>query len=269
MKVYIVTDMEGVDCVVLWKQTGIEGLNEPMYQQARHLLTAEVNAAVDGAIEGGANEVLVVDGHGANSAYNLVPEELSDDAQYVLGSPWDRYLPSFDDTVDMVFMVGQHAMAGTKAGVLDHTMSSKNWVNAYINGVKVGEIGFVAYFAGDYDVPVTFLSGDLAACNEAKALMGKEIVTAAVKIGLARNSARCLTPRAAQALIRQGAKEAISKKREVKPLLSKSPVEVVVELLDSSSAKSLLSRKNCEPVNERTVKFTGENIAEVYENMFT
>jgi len=268
MKVYIITDMEGVDCVVQWRQTGIEGLDDPMYQCARHLLTAEVNAAVDGAVKGGASEVLVVDGHGANSAYNLIPEELSGEAHYVLGSPWDRYLPSFDDTFDMVFMVGQHAMAGTKLGVLDHTMSSKNWVNAHINGVKVGEIGFVAFFAGDYDVPVTFLSGDLAACKEAEALIGESIVTAAVKTGLSRNSARCLAPQAARERIRQGAREAISKGRTVKPLLSKSPVEVVVELLDSASARSFLSRRQCELVNERTVKFTGQNIVEVCTNMF-
>lgn len=268
MKVYVVTDMEGVDCVVLWRQTGMEGLDDPMYQKARHLLTAEVNAAVEGALEGGANEILVVDGHGANSAYNLVPEELSERAQYILGTPWDRYLPAFDDTIDMVYMVGQHSMAGTKQGVLDHTMSAKSWVGAHINGVKVGEIGFVAYYAGDFDVPVTFLSGDLAACNEAKALLGDDITTSTVKVGLSRTSAKCLSPKAASALIKKGARVAISGAHKVKPIRSQSPVRVEVELLDSSTAKSFLSRRNCELVDERTVRFTGQNIAEVYADMF-
>jgi len=268
MKVYIVTDMEGVDCVVLWRQTGMEGLDDPMYQKARHLLTSEVNAAIEGAVEGGASEVLVVDGHGANSAYNLIPEELSEHAQYVLGTPWDKYLPAFDDSIDMVYMVGQHPMAGAKLGVLDHTMSSKTWVGAHINGIRVGEIGFVAYYAGDFDVPVTFLSGDLAACDEAKALIGGDVTTATVKVGLSRTSARCLPPEVASALIKQGAKAAISGVHKVKPLWSKSPVEVKVELLDSSTARSFLSRRHCELVDERTVKFTGQNIAEVYADMF-
>lgn len=268
MKVYIVTDMEGVDCVVLWRQTGMEGLDDPMYQEARRLLTAEANAAIEGAVEGGANEVLVVDGHGANSAYNLVPEELSERAQYVLGTPWDRYLPAFDDTVDMVYMIGQHPMAGTKLGVLDHTMSAKSWVGARINGVRVGEIGFVTYYAGHFNVPVTFLSGDLAACNEAKALIGDDIMTATVKVGLSRTSAKCLPPKTATALIKKGAKTAVSSVHKVKPICPKSPVEVEVELLDSSTARSFLSRRHCELLGERVVRFSGQNIAEVYADMF-
>jgi len=268
MKVYIVTDMEGVDCVVLPRQVGLEGLEDPMYLAARHLLTAEVNSATEGAKEGGATEIIVLDGHGANSAYNLIPEELSDRAQYVMGAPWDKYMPAFDESVDMVFMVGQHAMAGTKLGVLDHTMSSKSWVNAFINGNEVGEIGFVAYYAGDFDVPMTFLSGDLAACNEAKALIGEEMITAPVKFGQGRTSARCLPPKAARSLIRQGAKMAMSVKDKVKPVWATSPVEVKIHLLDTGTTKSFLSKRECEQVDERTVRFTGRNIAEVYRNLF-
>ena len=261
------TDMEGVGCVLLPRQVGLEGLDDVMYQQARRLLTAEVNAAVEGSLEGGATEVLVLDGHGANSAYNLVPEELSDRAQYIMGAPWDKYLPGFED-VDAMFMVGQHAMAGAKQGVLDHTMSSRTWVNAYINGVRVGEIGFAAYYAGDFDVPLTFLSGDLAACKEVRELIGDDVVTVPVKYGLGRTSAICLPPKAARSAIRQGAKMAVSAREKVKPLWAKSPVEVKIELLDKATARAFLSRRNCELVDERTVRFTGDNIAKVYSDMF-
>jgi len=268
MKLYIVTDMEGVDCVVLWRQTGAEGLEDPMYQKARHLLTGEVNAAIEGAVDGGADEILVLDGHGANSAYNLVPEELSERAEYIMGNPWDRYLPAFDDTVDMVYMIGQHSMAGTRLGVLDHTMSARSWVNAHINSVSVGEIGFVAYYAGSFDVPLTFLSGDLAACNEAKALIGDGITTATVKVGLSRTSARCLPPKMATALIKKGAKTAASGAHKVKPIHTGSPVQVEVELLDSSTARGFLSRRHCELLSERVVRFSGQSITEVYADMF-
>ncbi|HYA22084.1 MAG TPA: M55 family metallopeptidase, partial [Thermoproteota archaeon] len=176
--------------------------------------------------------------------------------------------PAFDDTVDIIYMIGQHAMAGTKLGVLDHTMSAKSWVNAQINGVRVGEIGFVAYYAGQFDVPLTFLSGDLAACNEAKALIGDDIATAAVKVGLSRTSARCLTPKTAMALIKKGAKAAASGAHGVKPIHTRSPVQVEVELLDSSTARSFLSRRHCELLSERVVRFSGQSITEVYADMF-
>ncbi len=268
MKVYIVTDLEGVDCVVLPRQVGLSGIEDPMYQKARHLLTGEANAAIEGAFRGGAKDVLVIDGHGANSAYNLIMEEVSDRAHYILGVPWDKYLPQFDETFDSVFIVGQHSMAGTKNGVLDHTMSSETWVNAYINDVKVGEIGFIAYYAGYHGVPVTLVAGDLAACEEAKALIGNEIEVAPVKFGLSRTSARCLSPAMARNLIMEKAESAIKKTPSVKPLSTKSPVEIKVELLNTSSARAFLSRKGSRLVDERTVVFKGKDIAEAYEFMF-
>ncbi len=268
MKVYVVTDLEGVDCVVLPRQVGLSGTEDPMYQKAKHLLTQEVNAAVEGAFSAGAEQVLVLDGHGANSAYNLVVEELSEKAHYVLGSPWDKYLPQFDRTIDAVFIVGQHPMAGTRNGVLDHTMSSETWVNAYINNVKVGEIGFIAYYAGYYGVPVVLVTGDHAACEEAKTLIGPEVEVAPVKFGLSRTSARCLSPAKARSLIREKAEAALQNPKSVRPLQTSSPVEVRIELLNTAAAKGFLSRKSSKLIDERIVVFTGDSIAQVYEFMF-
>src|SRR6185437_16244513 len=96
-----------------------------------------------------------------------------------------------------------HAMAGTPDGVLCHTVSSESWYNASINGTLVGESGIVAAIAGSWDVPGIFVSGDEATCREVQTLLGGGVVTAAVKKGLGRFSARHLSARDACALIEE------------------------------------------------------------------
>src|ERR1041384_3635965 len=55
--IFVITDAEGVGGVAPQQQT------EPKDQEMRQLLTGEINAAVDGFLAGGADEVLVWDGH--------------------------------------------------------------------------------------------------------------------------------------------------------------------------------------------------------------
>ncbi|MGB9608253.1 MAG: M55 family metallopeptidase, partial [bacterium] len=155
MKVYIMTDLEGVGGVVLPRQ--VLQPQDPMYEEARRYLTQEVNSAIEGALEAGAKRILVIDGHGGNNAYNLILEELNEEAEVVVGSPWGRYLPYIEEGWDALFCIGFHAMAGT-SGVLEHTMSSASWVNSFINGKRVGELAYVAGYAGHYGVPVALVT---------------------------------------------------------------------------------------------------------------
>ena len=62
MRVLIMCDMEGVSGIVAWQQ--VDGGAE-MYEEGRRLYTEEVNAAVRGAKAAGAEEIVVVDCHGA------------------------------------------------------------------------------------------------------------------------------------------------------------------------------------------------------------
>src|SRR5260370_10862648 len=55
--VFLITDAEGVGGVCRQDQT------DPKDQEMRQLLTGEINAAVDGFLAGGADEVIVWDGH--------------------------------------------------------------------------------------------------------------------------------------------------------------------------------------------------------------
>ena len=87
MKVFISFDMEGVAGIVDWSQC--RGPGQP-YEEGRRLLLGEVNAAIDGAMAGGATEIVCNDSHGTMN--NLDPEELHGQAAYVSGRHKPLYM---------------------------------------------------------------------------------------------------------------------------------------------------------------------------------
>lgn len=221
MKVYIVTDLEGVSGICLFEQTREKV--PPLYEEARLLLTREANAAVQGCLDAGAEEVVVLDGHGGG--FNFVPEEMHPGAYFVTGPSGPHPLPGLDDTFGAVLCVGFHAKLGTPDGVLHHTQSSKAETRYWYNGMEMGEIGQTALIAGHYGVPVAMVSGDAAACREAMELLGDGIVTVPVKEGYSRHCAKMLPPKRAREEIRRGAKEALEKASSLKPFTLPLPIE--------------------------------------------
>ena len=63
--------MEGIGGVAAYSQVMMSGVE---YERARTWMTKEVNAAIEGAILAGANEVYVNEAH--DGMRNLLPEEL-------------------------------------------------------------------------------------------------------------------------------------------------------------------------------------------------
>ena len=248
MKVYISTDLEGISGVLTFQQTGRDE-NGQEYEKARHLLTRDVNAAVDGAISGGAEEVVVIDGHGGG--FNFIIEELDPRASYIMGPGRVNICPGLDESFDAVLLVGFHAMAGTKGGILDHTQSSTTWSNYYVNGIKMGEIGQEAIIAGHFNIPVIFVSGDKATCEEAKQLLGN-IETVAVKEGFTRNCAKILSPKKTKELIKEGVARAIKRIKDFKPYIIKPPLEIKIELQNTDVADRY-ERMEWKRIDGRTV----------------
>ena len=185
---FILTDLEGPAGVYNWTQTRAEG---PAKERAMHLLTAEVNACVEGilSVDPGA-EVVVWDGHGTGG---LWPEELHPDARYLPGTYGRPYL--FPEGFDGLLFVGQHAMAGTPDGPLCHTYSSRHVEYYRLNGAPIGEFGCRAALAGSFGIPTLFLAGDDKAATEALALV-PDLVTAVTKRGLGVQAALHLSPAA-------------------------------------------------------------------------
>ena len=249
MKLYISTDLEGISGVVDWLQTGRDGKGAD-YAEACRLLTADVNAAVEGALAAGAKEIVVLDGHGGGR--NFVYPELRAGARYISGAGRVVAFPGFDERFDALLLLGYHAMAGTPAAVMDHTMISRSWYNCYLNGIRMGEIGISAVIAGHFRVPVIFVSGDTAACAEATALLGN-IETAAVKRGFWRTSAELLPLEETHALIRNGVTNAIQRLAGRAPYSMDPPIEVRLETQNTDDADHY-ERQGWQRLDGRTVQ---------------
>jgi D-amino peptidase len=234
MKILIAADMEGITGVVHADQTDS---THPEYQRFRRLMTADVNAAIRGAFDGGADEVVVSDGHGG--ARNILIEELDGRARLNSGSPSPfSMMQGIDAGIQGVILAGYHARMGTPNAILDHTWSSARVAGVWLNGDPVGEIGLNAALAGHFGAPVIMISGDQTACAEAASLVGS-VETAVVKQATGRTSAECLPPEVTQIKIHDTARRAVKRLRDgkaPKPLRVVTPVIVAVEFIRSEMA---------------------------------
>jgi D-amino peptidase len=248
MKIYIVTDMEGMSGIVRWEQCRV---GTPEYQAALPLLVGEINAAIAGAFAGGATRVLVNDGH--DGGYNLtsVYQDLDPRAAYLTGPSRPKMLSGLDESFDAVMLVGAHPMAGTPDGNLAHTQSSKTVAHYWVNGQLTGEIGQTAIIAGHYGVPMIFVSGGSAATEEAQTLLG-QIETATVKWDESETCAICLSHEQARHTIRGAAERAARLIGDIEPYVLQPPIEIRIELRASDYADPYEAR-GLKRVDERTV----------------
>ncbi|MCI0608307.1 MAG: M55 family metallopeptidase [Anaerolineae bacterium] len=261
MKILIATDMEGITGVTTWDQV-TPGHAE--YARFRKLMTQDVNAAIRGAMEAGADEVIVADGHW--NASNILVEELDARARLNTGSPSPfSMMQGIDESVDGVMFIGYHARNGTPNAILDHTWSSKTVANVWLNDILTGEYGLNAAVAGHFGVPVIMVSGDQTACAQVSELLG-DLETAVVKQATGRFAAECLTPQASQKLICMTAMRAIERLAEgdmPDPFVLDVPVRVTVEFFTSDMA----DRATRIPFTERDgtrVSFTAQEMASAY-----
>lgn len=248
-RVFISIDMEGISGIVNWSQVG----RDPQeYGVGRRLMVEDLNAAVEGALKAGAEEVVVSDAHGRMR--NLQPEEVHEAAQLVRGSPKPlSMMEGIDEGFDAALYVGYHAMNGAKNGILCHTISSKTVDAIYINGVETGEFGLNSALAGWYGVPSVFISGDAAVAEEARRLV-PEIRAAVVKWGVGRYAARCLHPKKARALIEKTVVEALEKLHEIKPYKVSEPIEFRLRLVTPSMADAAAVLPYVERIDGRTLR---------------
>jgi D-amino peptidase len=256
MNVLISVDMEGISGVVTGDHTSSK---HKEYGRFRKLMTAEANAAIEGALAGGATRVVVNDSHAGMT--NILIEELNPAAELISGSPKPfGMMQGIGPDVDVVFFVGYHGASGTGAAVLEHTWSGR-LVEARLNGRMVGETGLNAALAGAYGAPVVLVTGDTAVAEEARALLG-EIETVAVKEGVTRTAARCLHPEVACERIRQAAGRAL--KVSVSPFVLPPPITVRVVFQRASHADMAELVPGSQRVDGRTVEWTGDDVPTVY-----
>jgi D-amino peptidase len=260
-KIFIVTDMEGVGGVNNADEQLLPG--QRRYEESRHLLAGEVNAAVAGALEAGASLVVIWDGH--DSSRSLSVDDIHPRAQLIQGSdtPPDYYLG--EKLYDGIMFVGQHAMAGAR-GVLSHSQSF-SVQNIFLNGQPVGEIGQVAAIAGQFDIPIIMLSGDQAACDEVLTLQPKA-ETVAVKRLMGKSSTLSLSHAEARLQIQAAANRAVKRISEFKPWKLQTPVEMKIEFYPGAAGvpATALNRGENKQVAPRTVVYRGRTVLEVYQH---
>jgi len=242
--IFIMTDLEGI--------SGIDSMEmiqagHPQYEYSLRRLMTDTNAAVVGAFQGGATRVFVCDGHGGGN--NFIHHLLDPRAEVSTGSMCKQ----LDKPLDAVMFVGAHAMAGTLNGFLDHTQDSRKWYNYYVNGRKTGELGQWGIMAGHYQLPVVMVSGDQAACTEARQFFGY-IPCAAVKHGIGRNKAELVPEETAAVLIKEAAAISIALIKEVKPYMPLLPLDIRLELYRSDFCDELAEKPGVERLDARTVR---------------
>jgi D-amino peptidase len=206
VKVFISFDMEGVAGIVDWSQCLGPG---QLYEEGRRLLLGEVNAAIDGALEAGATEIVCNDSHGTMN--NLDPSDLHGQASYVSGRHKPLYMmQGLDATADLVFMVGYHGSISGESSVLSHTYNPSVVSHVELNGVRVGESGINALVALACQAPVGLITGDQQTIDEADPFLA-DAERVVVKESFTRFGASNLHPEVARELIADGARRAVER----------------------------------------------------------
>jgi len=256
LKVFISVDMEGVAGLIHWDETSEGGADYGLF---RKLMTAETNAAIAGALEAGATEVVVRDSHG--SARNILPDQLRPEARLI--REWNgplSMMEGIDRTFDAVVFVGYHARIGTPDAVLKHTMSLALY-DVILNGVRMPEGGWNAAIAGYFDVPVVFLSGDSAICRQIQEVIGP-IETVAVKDGMGP-AASMIHPAKAQEMIQSGVRTALKNLKAYKPFKMSPPYKLEIVFADENQARRASYIPGADRTGERSVAFASADLMDI------
>lgn len=250
LKIYISVDMEGITGVVHTDQTSATGSD---YSRGRKWMAEDVNAAILGALDAGATEIIVNDSHG--SMRNILPSDLHPAATLITGMPKPLLqMEGIDESFDAVMFIGYHPRAGTINGILDHTIAGAVVRSVTINGAEMPEVGINALIAGHYNVPVVLVAGDRAVCDQAKEILGNSVATAAVKEAIGRYAAMNLSLERAHQLIRQQAKSALERRRQIQPFKLTAPYRIELAYHTSAQADNAMAVPGVRRLNPRTVQ---------------
>jgi D-amino peptidase len=256
LKVFISVDMEGVAGLIHWDETSQGGADYGLF---RRLMTEEANAAISGALEAGATEIVVRDSHG--SALNILPDLLRPEARLI--REWNgplSMMEGIDRTFDAVVFVGYHARAGTPDAVLKHTMSLALY-DVILNGLRMPEGGWNAAIAGYFDVPVVFLSGDSAICRQIREILGN-VETVAVKDGIGK-AASMIHPAKAREMIQKGVAAALRNLPGFKPYKPAPPYKLEIVFADENQAQRASWVPGAVRTGERSVAFTSADLMDI------
>ncbi len=260
MKLYVSADMEGTAAVASWTQ--VDPKNAAEYPYYRRLMSLEVRAAIDGAREAGAREVLVNDSHSAMR--NVLWDELPEDVRMIYGNrkPYSMN-EGIEAGFDAAFFTGYHAGVGERDGTLDHTYAPDTLYEVRVNGVRCSEALLNAAVLGTYGVPVVLVTGDRTTVEGAKAHM-PWITAIAVKESIGRFAVNSLSPAEARRCIRAGAQRAISAVAQARPFTFEPPITLELDFVGTQNADFAELIPGVERVGGRTVRYAHDDYRIVF-----
>ncbi|MET3494275.1 M55 family metallopeptidase [Variovorax boronicumulans] len=255
MKVLISTDIEGVAGVYHHEQTRP---GNPEFERARLWMAQEANAAIAGAFEAGATEVLVNDSHGGFR--NMPADVLDPRARVVQGKP--RYLSMVagveEEGVEAVCMVGYHSRAQGR-GILAHTINSFAFAGVWLGEQELGEAGLYGALAGEYGVPVVMGSGDDVFIAENRPLFPHATFVEAKK-ATGCNSGVSLSPEQARLAIRAGVVKALGERGKASPLVFAGPQVVTLRTQSPALADLFCQWPAFERLDGVRLRFNAETV---------
>jgi D-amino peptidase len=263
VRIFISADMEGATGIVQWEQVNRP---DPDYSFGRKMQLHDVKAVASGALDAGADEILVNDSH--DYMINLSANDLGFDSRVRLLSGSNKKFSMVQgfEQADAAFFVAYHAKAGTKRAILDHTMSSSSIFSIVLNGREVGETGLnAAVFAGE-KIPVILVTGDAAVCAEARDLLGEGLVTACVKEAHSRTSADCMLPEDSGRVLREAAALAVERARSgTAPIMDigNGAFDLRITFQNSSQCDRAEKIPGTERMDGRTIRVTGSGMTDM------
>jgi D-amino peptidase len=261
LKVYVSVDMEGIAGV---NHPGPTGRADAGYPSNVELMVGETNAAIEGALAGGAEEILVNDSHGG--MYNLRPADLHPAARVLQGQKaWSMVAGAGPDAgFGVALFVGYHARAGHPTATIAHTYSGRPTLSR-LDGRPVGESGMNAAMLGAWGIPVGLVTGDDALADETEAWLpwAERVV---VKQGHGSSAAASVHPTVARDLVRTAAERAVRRAAtgDLQLLIVDPPVTVEVDYHRPIEADYAAIVPGAERVGDRGVRYVGSDVASAY-----
>lgn len=255
MNVFISADIEGIGGVMdaMHQEPG-----NPGYKLACEWMTAEVNAAVEGALQGGARRVVVKDSH--NTGTNIDLDKLHPAAELISGwGPLRSMVEGIDETFNALFLIGYHPRGMTLGGTLAHTWSS-HVLDLQVNGQTIGEVGWAAAFAGHFKVPLAFVTGDDKLIAQVADEVPPGFLHVQTKTGMAFHAARMRPIATVRDEIRLTAAQALMNVKSLSPYKPDLPVTVTLrfrhwEGLDACAAVPTVERLSVDTFQYRATSF--------------
>jgi D-amino peptidase len=263
VKIFVSVDLEGVAGIADWEQCIAGGDDYPL---GRELALGEVNAAIEGALAAGADEIVVNDAH--STMRNLPPAALAGRASYLSGrfKPW-YMMQGLDGGFDGIVFLGYHA-AMASPGVLSHTYNPRAIAEVRIDGTPTGEAGLNALVAQHFGVPVAVITGDQYVGPEA-APFCPGITAIQVKESVSRYAAHHLHPDVARERIRDGVRQALSTLDGLTPPAIELPATLEIDLLSPDMAEQATWIRGVTRRSSRTVALSAAEPLELFQAFIT